>query len=355
MTVSTSIRHLLTQCKIHGNGDAQVMLTDSELYVLFYLSICDLDWECSEFGFIDIEFPHTEYYHIPIVWFGTLEITQATPDFLLCVLDKACRRHQDYSLFIRNLCALHRRRVKYARILSSQPLPGIDQIAPRGLLEYGACNIDLLCNWMAWRKWVYDIDNRVAQETGYFFEPVLASCLGGESIGAKHSPVKRLDSKGRPTDRGRQVDCFVSSLQRVYELKLRVSIAASGQGRFSEELSFPIESAAAGFTPILLVLDPTPSNRLEELERAFLSANGKCFSRQEAWGHMEEAAGDVISQFIDKYIKPPLEAVENGFPARPCPVTLAWEGSQVRITIAENEYVIPRSSVLEGEDEDTEN
>ncbi len=351
MAVSTSIHQLLTRCKVHGNGDAQVMLTDSELYILFFLSIRDLGWDRSAYGFDDVELPDSDYYKIPISWFSALNIADSTPPRLLRILDAACTQHQDYSLFISNLSALHRRRVKYARILSGQRLPGIDQIAPRSLLEYGVCETDLLCNWMVWRKWVYDIDNRAGQETGYFFEPILASCLGGESVGARNSPVKRLNSQGRPTNHGRQIDCFVPSLNRVYELKTRVSIAASGQGRFSEELSFPRECAAAGFIPILLVIDPTPSNRLEELGRAFLGAGGMCFTGQEAWTHMAEAAGDVISEFIDKYIKPPLQAFEDGFPALPSPVTLTWGTDEVKIAIAGNGYIVPRSAVAEDEDD----
>jgi len=32
MTITTTIRQLLTQCKIHGSGEAQVILSDAELY-----------------------------------------------------------------------------------------------------------------------------------------------------------------------------------------------------------------------------------------------------------------------------------------------------------------------------------
>ncbi len=86
----------------------------------------------------------------------------------------------------------------------------MDQIEPRVLIEYGCCDVELLANWMVWRKWIYDIDNRSAQETGYLFEPVLASCLGGEGMGAKNSPIKRLDAAGNPTPNGRQIDSIES-------------------------------------------------------------------------------------------------------------------------------------------------
>lgn len=150
----------------------------------------------------------------------------------------------------------------------------MNQIGPRSILEHGICSDRLLSNWMLWRKWIYDIDNRAAQETGYLFEPILASCLGGVPVGAKNSPVKRLDEDGIPKVGGRQIDCMVSDRNHIYEFKLRVTIAASGQGRFSEELSFPKECLAAGFTPILIVLDPTPSAHLTELGQAFIDSGG---------------------------------------------------------------------------------
>ena len=354
MPMPIVVQQLLAQCKVHGSGDAQVMLSDSELYALFYLSIHDLGWDQDRFGFEEIRPPDNAYYQIPVTWFSNLNIAAATPDSLLQILDTACQYHRDYSLYISNLAALHRRRMKYARILAGQPLPNMDQIAPRSLLEYGMCDIGLLSNWMMWRKWVYDVDNRAAQETGYFFEPVLASCIGGESVGARNSPVKRLDHRGQPTNKGRQIDCFVPALNRVYELKMRVSIAASGQGRFSEELSFPKECAAAGFTPILLVIDPTSSNRLEELEGAFRTAGGMCYKGADAWDHMENAAGDVISAFIERYIKPPLQDFKNSYPDLPSPVTLAWANDRVTITIAGRCYTLPRSAIVETENDDCE-
>lgn len=111
------------------------------------------------------------------------------------IFRKSSSTHPDFALYIQNLCALHRRRVKYRRILEIQPLAQADQIGPRSLLEFGSCDTELLFSWMTWRKWIYDIDNRSAQETGYLFEPVLASCLGGEPIGARkvHTPTDRCN------------------------------------------------------------------------------------------------------------------------------------------------------------------
>jgi hypothetical protein len=219
----------------------------------------------------------------------------------------------------------------------------MEQIGPRTLLEYGACDIELLANWMTWRKWIYDIDNRSAQETGYLFEPILASSLGGETIGAKNSPIKRIDESGRATNSGRQVDCLIPHANTAYELKLRVTIAASGQGRFSEELSFPVECQAAGYKPVLLVLDPTQSNRLKELSRKYLECGGKLFQGEQAWKHMEKQAGAVMSVFIKKYIKPAIKLVDDLEINLPRKISLEWRGDYIEISNETSNYIIPRS------------
>jgi hypothetical protein len=103
-----------------------------------------------------------------------------------------------------------------------------------------------------------DIDNRSAQETGYLFEPILAAAISGIPFAAAKSPIKRTDNPRQ----GRQVDCLDGKL--AYEFKMRVTIAASGQGRFQEELAFARDCYHSGYIPVLLVLDPTPSARSKD-------------------------------------------------------------------------------------------
>jgi hypothetical protein len=339
---SAFLKNLFTKCKMHGAGDSQVMLSDSELYALICIAISDLSWSYIELEIEPIAFPHPDYYQIDLSWFSRLDIEDLDAERALSALDICVKKDADFILYIDNLTALHRRRVKYQRILSQQPFPSMDQIGPRVLLEYGCCDVALLANWMAWRKWIYDIDNRSAQETGYLFEPVLASCLGGEAIGARNSPIKRLDPAGNPTVNGRQVDCLVPIDKTVYEFKLRVTIAASGQGRFGEELSFPFESQAAGYRPILLVLDPTPSSRLTELSAAFIQCGGTVYQGEEAWLHMEQQAGLVISRFIEKYIKPAIQDIEAVNITDIQSLTLSWTENGIVISSDCHNYPIER-------------
>ncbi len=335
-------RNLYSKCKMHGTGEAQVVISDGELNALVSIAIDDLEWSHNELSIQRVNTPSNGYYDIPMVWFDEQSETAIQASSIIRTLKLCFEKDNDFGLYIENLTALHRRRVKYRRILSSQPIPNMDQIGPRSLLEFGECNSDLLANWMVWKKWIYDIDNRSAQETGYLFEPLLASCLGGEPVGSRNSPVKRLDANGRPTNKGRQIDCLVPSNNRTYELKLRVTIAASGQGRFGEELSFAEESQAAGFIPVLLVLDPTPSNRLTELSDKYLACGGAFYHGEEAWEHMEQEAGEVISVFIEKYIKPAIQGIEEIEIEYPKSINLAWSDQEIEISDGAASYVIKR-------------
>jgi hypothetical protein len=188
------------------------------------------------------------------------------------------------------------------------------QVGPRAMLQYGQADTAALAVLLTWRKWIYDIDNRAAQETGYVFEPTLAGALGGASFSAGASPIKRLDD----ANKGRQVDCVVenSDGRWAYEFKIRVTIAASGQGRWGQELSFPAEARAAGFTPVLVVFDATENPKLSELSRAYRAAGGEAYTGEAAWGHIEERSGRVMALFVEKYLRGPLVALLEHEPDR---------------------------------------
>ncbi len=167
------------------------------------------------------------------------------------LMDKLLALEPDTDSYFNCLGTLYKARLKYANILRLQPVPTMDQVGPRGLLQYGTLGPEALTAFLLWRKWIFDIDNRAGQETGYLFEPIIAAAIGGTPISSRRSPIKRA----RDSTKGRQVDCLKDHF--AYEIKLRVTIAASGQGRWGEELDFPVDCANSGYAPILLVLDPT--------------------------------------------------------------------------------------------------
>ena len=245
--------------------------------------------------------PTSHHYEIGTSWF--LEAIDIE-DFVSLYLE-AVEKIRDFETFFECLCELHKRRRKYEAILSTQPFPTMLQVSPRSLLEFGIISTPALTSWLSWRKWFYDIDNRAAQETGYLFESILASALGGIAYGAKTSPVKRVSDNNK----GRQVDCIVG--RDAYEFKLRVTIAASGQGRFGEELDFARDCQESGYTPILLVLDPTPNERLDGLIAEYKKYGGRAYIGDKAWKHLKVEAGDTMGTFIENYVRLPISEIDG--------------------------------------------
>ncbi|GAG76238.1 unnamed protein product, partial [marine sediment metagenome] len=239
-------------------------LTDNVLVRLFSVAAHDLKLDERISEFIDVKEIDVGYYNIPLEWFEqSIDAIEVNPLFLS--LKKA---NPDFPTYIKCLCELHKRRYKFQKILNLQPIPEMIQIINRCLLEYGIFPPKTLASWLIWRKWIYDIDNRSAQETGYLFEPILTSSIGGVSYSASKSPIRRTGD----TTKGRQVDCIYDDF--AYEFKMRVTIAASGQGRFKEELSYAEDCKSSGYKPVLIVLDPTPSARLDELIKEYEEYNG---------------------------------------------------------------------------------
>ncbi|MBR6458867.1 MAG: hypothetical protein IKS49_01740 [Actinomycetaceae bacterium] len=339
-----SQKRFYAQFARHGQGDTLVEISPQEVALLTAITHLDLhkndvpEWLSQDLYLVSQK---------PFFEIGPNEISQLnirTPEMAYDILMEAGIGNLDSPdyLYLTNLSALYRRRTKYLRILRQQQFPSADQIGPRCLLEYGNTDSSLLFSWMMWRKLTFDLDNRSAQETGYLFEPIVASCLGGVQMGSKNSVVHRLDAHGVPTNDGRQIDCYVEDTQKVYELKMRMTIAASGQGRFAEELSFPMEAQAAGLTPVLIVFDPTPSNRLTELQKAYANAGGESATGDDAWDLLKNNAEVGMATFIEKYVEPPINAAKTAIYGIPESVTL--EATEHCMTIAGNEktYTILR-------------
>lgn len=291
------------------------------------------------------------------------EITEPVPDFFVSEpLDTLVLPHHPFLDFFERLvllnrnadtyfsclAALHKARLKYARILATQPIPTIDQVGPRGLLQYGSMGSYALTGFVLWRKWFFDIDNRAAQETGYLFEPIIAFAIGGVPVSSRRSPVRRQSDKSK----GRQVDCIRD--KRAYEFKLRVTIAASGQGRWQEELQFPADCKGSGYTPVLVALDPTPNPKLEELKNVFLEHSGEVYIGAQSWEHLEGAAGQTMAQFLEKYVRAPIQAMLDKVPDNLPEMEVRMGQDRIVITVAgENLEIRRRADLIEDEGYET--
>ena len=219
------------------------------------------------------------------------------------LFERVVENIRDSDTYFACLAALQKARLKYERILATQPIPTLEQVGPRALLQYGKLPNNALVSWLFWRKWFFDIDNRAGQETGYLFEPVIAYAIGGTPAPSSKSPVRR---RLKPQN-GRQVDCIID--KRAYELKLRVTIAASGQGRWKEELDYPTDCSSSGYKPVLVCMDATPNAKLEALSEAFRREGGEVYVGEDAWGHLESLAGKTMAIFLERYVRGPIQAL----------------------------------------------
>jgi hypothetical protein len=58
----------------------------------------------------------------------------------LSLFEALCAQVTDAETYFECLASLHKRRLKYQRILEYQPIPNLSQVGPRGLLQYGTLN-----------------------------------------------------------------------------------------------------------------------------------------------------------------------------------------------------------------------
>ncbi|MBM3274431.1 MAG: hypothetical protein FJZ00_04725 [Candidatus Sericytochromatia bacterium] len=253
---------------------------------------------------------------------------------------------QDADTFFACLAQLHKLRLKYAGILERQPLPTLEQVGPRGLLQFGHLSPRALAGLLFWRKWFFDIDNRAGQETGYLFEPVIAYAVGGTPAPAKKSPIKR----SKDSQKGRQVDCILG--KRAYEFKIRVTIAASGQGRWAEELAFPVDCKHSGYTPVLVCLDATSNQKLTELAAAFAREGGEVYLGAQAWQHLDGLAGKTMAKFLEGYVRGPLNALIEEAPAELPDFSASLSGGVLTITVGGEVLKIDRSTPFETDNGD---
>lgn len=337
MNTLSNIQKILINTSRSSGGKLSVYLEDNTLLRICAVVAADIGRVDLVEDFVSQTEVSNGYYGIDLNWF---EQPVNHVNFENRFIELA-REISDFDASFYMLCELHKKRVKFNLILENQPLPEIEQVVPRALLEYGTRPSDALASWIIWRKWLYDIDNRAAQETGYLYEPILAAALGGEPKSGKQSPIKRKKDKSKY----RQVDCLVD--KRAYEFKMRVTIAASGQGRFKQELEFPEDCQESGYIPVLLILDSTPSEKQDLLIKAFREHGGEAYVGDYAWQHIREQAGITISTFLDKYVKTPLEEVDNAYSTSSLlPIILSKSGESLNISIGNFSFEIDREKAL---------
>jgi hypothetical protein len=332
--LSQSQRATLQRARSLGTGEQGVALTDEECVALLAITLADLGHEDA----------------VPNPARSLPRFFQAHPANSLRVegiglesfYETALAADPDVDTYFGCLARLHKGRKKYERIVATQPLATMDQVGPRALLQFGSLPDRELAALLVWRKWLFDLDNRAAQETGYLFEPIIASAIGGVPASPRSSPVKRHADGTK----GRQVDCIRDT--DAYEFKIRVTIAASGQGRWQEEIDFAVDCRSSGFRPVLVVLDPTPNPRLRDLKAAFTQAGGIAYIGNEAWDHLESVAGASMAIFLENYVRKPLDGLLRDAPAELPDLHLTLTAEAVIFRIGSVELGSPRLDSHQG-------
>lgn len=311
-------RSIISKARAVGGGKQGIALSDEACAFLVGVIVRDLR--------LQKHFPELPKTLPKFFCAGLLESLIVPGVDFLALFERLVGLDANADTYFSCIATLHKARLKYERILQTQPVPTIDQVGPRGLLQFGTIAPKALTPFLLWRKWIYDIDNRAGQETGYVFEPIIAHAIGGVSVSAAKSPVKRMANPKK----GRQCDCVLD--KKAYEIKMRVTIAASGQGRWREELDFPTDCKSSGFKPVLVVLDPTPTPKLEELKKKFLAEGGEVYIAADAWKHFDSLAGTTMSRFLQIYVHAPIQALLAQVPEK------TEELPELRLTMAEGEF-----------------
>ncbi len=302
-----------------SSGGQAVVLTDGMCSFLVATIVNDLG--------LSSQFPELPESLPPFFSDGPLTALVVEGHDCRALYERLVAANSDADTYFACLAALHKARLKYETILSTQAIPTLEQVGPRGLLQYGKLSGAALAGFLFWRKWFFDIDNRAGQETGYLFEPIIAYAIGGTPAPANKSPVKRHDD---PTKR-RQVDCLLE--KRAYELKIRVTIAASGQGRWQQELDFPVDCHRSGFKPVLVCMDGTPNPKLTALIKAFRDEHGEVYVGEAAWQHLEDVAGSTMSKFLDKYVRKPIQDLLDKAGESLPDLTAKWSEESIIIVV----------------------
>jgi len=318
MGLTQGQRTIISKARAVGGGKQGVALSDEACAYLVAVIVRDLNL-VGKFPEFPTRLPE---FFSP----GSLESRVVPKVDFVASFERLLGLDPNADTYFSCLAALHKARLKYERILQTQPVPTIDQVGPRGLLQFGTIVPKALTPFLLWRKWIYDIDNRAGQETGYAFEPIIAHAVGGVSVSAKKSPIKRHANPKK----GRQCDCVLD--KKAYEVKMRVTIAASGQGRWREEMEFPTDCKSSGYAPILVVLDPTPNPKLAELKKAFIAEGGEVYIGNDAWEHFDSLAGKTMSRFLQLYVHAPIQALLAQVPEK------AEELPDLQLTMAEGEF-----------------
>ena len=209
-----------------------------------------------------------------------------------------CDLVPDFDRALSCLAEVRKRELKF-KILAENLRPApVEDIAARALIGHAAFGTEGLADILRHNKALYDLDNRLAQETGLLLTRIIAAALGGISHQARTSPIRRM----RSAMERRSVDCIAG--QRAYDIKARLTEAPSRRARFADEQQFARDCHASGFTPVLLVLRKCPGERPDDLIATYHQYGGEVYVEDQAWRHILEHAGPGMTTVMRNHVLP---------------------------------------------------
>ena len=130
------------KARVLGNGDQAVGLSDGCCAYLVGRIAQDLH--------VLMDFPEIPASLPEFFLAGPLDQLQVPGLDAKELFERLVTQHRDTDTYFACLAALHKARLKYERILSVQPLPTLEQVGPRGLLQFGKMPDDALAGFLLW-------------------------------------------------------------------------------------------------------------------------------------------------------------------------------------------------------------
>ena len=152
MALSKGQLSMVEKARATGSGGQGVALSEHACSYLVGTIVSDLN--------LEKKFPEFQFALAPFFGDGPIQALQVPGVPFLPLLERLVRIVPDADTYFVSLAKLHKARLKYEKILKSQPLPTLEQVGPRALLEFGKLRPEALGTYIFWRKWLFDIDNR---------------------------------------------------------------------------------------------------------------------------------------------------------------------------------------------------
>jgi hypothetical protein len=142
MGLTKSQHILITKARNPGGSRLGVFLDDATCTYLTATIVSDLG--------VTPHFPELPNLRPPFFASQTLKELRIEDIEFLPLLERLLSIYSDADIYFYCLATLHKARLKYERILQSQAIPTIDQVGPRGLLQYGILNPKSLAALLFW-------------------------------------------------------------------------------------------------------------------------------------------------------------------------------------------------------------